>query len=676
MKFYSSVALKSVLSFLLGLSFALVFAFPYFNDETYTLLDKFFIAAVPAFALTCVLCFLYPFAQEKWIQTSFSSQLTILTLATLAAGVVGVSMRISSPLLLIAEILSLAAIFSALILPAAPFLQKIIEAKDLFRLSLSWLLAAVVAFFTTGFLRNFYAGLYQIVLLAIFSQFVFGIFSYYAVGRIKRFAQRDTAALGIASFLFVLLIIFQVMIFRMGMQFPKLFNAGFFLLAGKEIVLFGIAGIISLPWLAWMLYHLKEPDLYRFLIQNKFAVFVRENLSGLLLSALFFGLYLLIGSVLNHSQFDVDDIFFDADGFIWRYRLTTDQWRDFYWRSVHPLALLILKPSVNLLSVFLRGDKYFAAIILTAMAGAVCVFLVWMFMKEVLQNTVSALIMAFLMGISASHLIFGSLIETYIFLATATLLFFVMIQKGIRSLSLLIPVGVVTMGVTLTNFAQIVIALFGAKPNLRFVVKYIFIVVVLVVSSTLVSNLAYPNAGPYFFVPSSFLAERQNVRAVSLNRSQALIRAFLFNDIVAPSPLLSHKDIAFTQFRFYRAEDFEISEYSTPLQSVTVWTWFAFLSVAAFFFIKDFKSHKVGLTRSLMACVMFNLLFHLRYGKELFLYSPNWTYAVVLLLGISWKNLLAHKRFQILLIAFLVLLMFNNAALLYTIISISSQYIR
>jgi len=556
-----------------------------------------------------------------------------------------------------------------------PFLQKTIGEKEQFRLLLSWLLAASASFFVIGFLANFHTHLYMITLLAVFSQLIFGVFFYYTINRIKRLIQKDTATFWIILCLFALLLVFQAMLFRMGMQFPKLFNANLFLLEGKEVILFVLTGVISLPWLAWLLHRLREPDLYRFLIQNKLIAFIRENLPGLLLSALFFWLYLLIGSILNHPRFDVDDIFFDSDGFIWRFRLTSDQWQDFYWRSVHPLALLILRPSVNLLSMFLHGDTYFAAIVLTALAGAACVFLTWMFMKELLQNTAPALIMASLLGISTSHLIFGSLIETYIFLAATTLLFFVLIQKGNQSLPLLVSVGIATMGITLTNFAQTVIALFGTRPNIKSTFKYVFIVVVLVISLTLVSNLFYPNASPYFFVPSSFIAEEQNVRAISLNRAQALIRAFLFNNIVAPEPLLSHKDIPFTQFRFYRAEDYKISAYATPLQSATGWTWSAFLGVAAIFFVKDFKSRNMRLTFSLLGCVLFNLLIHLRYGKELFLYSPNWTYAIVLLLGISWKKLLVHKWFQILLIAFLLLLMLNNAALLYTIMDVSAPYI-
>jgi hypothetical protein len=220
-----------------------------------------------------------------------------------------------------------------------------------------------------------------------------------------------------------------------------------------------------------------------------------------------------------------------------------------------------------------------------------------------------------------------------------------------------------------------VIALFGTRPNLKFVFKFVSIVVILVISLTLVSNSIYPNANPYFFVPTSFLAERQNVRPVSRNRVHALIRAFLFNNIAAPSPLLSNKDIPFTQFRFYRAEDYKTSKYSTPLQSATEWAWFALLAVAAVFFVKDFKSQNMSLILSLLGCVLFNLLIHLRYGKELFLYSPNWTYAIILLIGISWGNLLARKWFKILIVVFLLLLILNNSALLYTIMENSAPYI-
>jgi hypothetical protein len=615
---------KLILCIAVGLSSALAFAAPYFSNATYTALDKFALVFIPAFSLTCVAYYSLPYIAWGLKQIEF---------------------------------------------------QQMVETKEHVRLLSGWLLGGVASFFVTAFLSNFYLEPY-IVPLTVFSFLILGILFYYGLGSARRLLQTFPADFGIILFLSALIIAFQIIVFRMGMQFPILFEADVFLFKGKEIALFAIAGAISLPLLAWTVSRLKQPRLYALLVENKFSAFVRENLSGVFLSSLFFYLYVLIGSVLNFRGFDVDDIFFDSDGFIWRYRLTTEHWQDFYWRSVHPLALLILRPLVNLISIFLRGELPFAGILLTSFAGAACVFLAWLFMKGVLENNTAALLMASLLGLSASHLFFGSLIETYIFLAAVTLFFFVLMQKGNHSLPLLVAAGVVTMGITLTNFAQVVIALFCARPNIKYIFKYILMVVALVVSLTLASNVFYPNASPYFYVPSSFLAEEQNVRALSYNRAQALVRAFLFNNIAAPSPMLSHKDIPFMQFRFYRAEDYTISAYSTPLQSVIVRVWLALLAVAAVFFIKDFKSHNPGLTLSLLGCVLFNLLLHLRYGKELFLYSPNWTYAVVLLLGISWKGLLTRRWFQILLLAFLVLLVLNNAALFYTIMEVSVPYIK
>jgi hypothetical protein len=49
MKRFAPALIKVIASLMIGLSFALAFAFPYFSDEKYKLLDKFALVAVPAF---------------------------------------------------------------------------------------------------------------------------------------------------------------------------------------------------------------------------------------------------------------------------------------------------------------------------------------------------------------------------------------------------------------------------------------------------------------------------------------------------------------------------------------------------------------------------------------------------------------------------------------------------
>lgn len=547
------------------------------------------------------------------------------------------------------------------------------ERAGYLRLLGAWLLGSVVAYLATGFLENFYRDPLQIFWLSLFAQIGFGALADEVLDRAGAILRRRPLDFGIAAALFFALACFTFGIFSMNSRFPVLFAPETFLLGNKSAILFLLADVFSLPLLAWTLSRMArtadQPAV------NQFIRFFRKRLPGLLLASVFFYLYLLIGSVLNFEKFDVDDIFFDADGFIWRYRLITEHWQDFYWRSVHPLALLLLRPATHFIAFFLGGDLHFSAILLTALTGAACVFLTWQFMRDALSNEPAALIMAALLGLSASHLFFGSLIETYIFLAAAALATFVLMQRGNFSPPLLISAGVFTLGMTLTNFAQTLIAVFCAKPNFKFIVKYAAIVAALTITLMLVGNVFYPNASPYFFVPSSLLAEEENVYPLSSSRAVALVRAFAFNNFAAPTPLTSFKDIPFTQFRFYRPEDGLLGRYNTPLQSATEKVWIALLLLAAIFFVKDFKSQPRHLILALFGCLFVNLIIHLRYGKELFLYSANWTYAVTLLLGFSWKSLLKHPWFQITLVAFLILLMFNNAALLQTLMNVSAVHV-
>jgi hypothetical protein len=53
---------------------------------------------------------------------------------------------------------------------------------------------------------------------------------------------------------------------------------------------------------------------------------------------------------------------------------------------------------------------------------------------------------------------------------------------------------------------------------------------------------------------------------------------------------------------------------------------------------------------ALLMCMLFNVGLHLRYGKELFLYSPNWTYALILLMGLAWQGISQRRWFQAILL--------------------------
>ena len=229
----------------------------------------------------------------------------------------------------------------------------------------------------------------------------------------------------------------------MANQFPSLFDAGYFILKNGQWIPFIIGSLLALPCLAWGLKFIKQSDAK----QTTAYHFINEIMAGLLVAGFFFIVYLIIASIFNQPVFDVDDIFFDTDGLLWRTRFVTDSYRDYYWRSVHPFVLLIIRPLITLFAFFLKGDRLAAAFVLVAFTGALCVFLAWYFVKHTVGNSLYALLTASLLGASAAHLVFGSLIETYIFLAAVAMTFMVLLLRD-KPLFTLIITGTISFGIT------------------------------------------------------------------------------------------------------------------------------------------------------------------------------------------------------------------------------------
>jgi len=533
----------------------------------------------------------------------------------------------------------------------------------------AWLAGVFVSFFIAAFLKKFYPP-NAFFLLAAACVSVSALFFYACAAWKPQYQLLDKTLI---AAIFALLFSAQTYFFSIAAPHSKIFHIEYFVLNLKETLVFALAAALAYGFLGWGFFRWRELN-FNSLQNSRLMKFSREHFTGLALSAGFFFLYLSIASAINHPRLDTDDIFFDSDSFIWRFRLTTDQWQDFYWRSLRPLALLLLRPLVHALALLLGGDLHNAAILLAALAGAGCVFLTWLFLKRALGSEISAALFATLLGFSTTHLFYGALLETYIFLALLNLMAFNLALKKESSLAAWAALSAATMGVTLSNVAQTGLAFLSLKPRFNLLLRYVFLTAALTVSLTLTSNIFYPAAAPYFFVPSTFLAERQNVREVSNYRAQALARAFALNNFVAPEPITLKKVIPFTQFRFYLAENGKMSSYDAPLAAFAARAWLVFLALSAFFFAKNFKEHSWNIALALMGCVAFNLILHIRYGKELFLYSANWTYALLLLLGLAWKAPLKNRWAQAALLALAALMMVNNMELFRTILEETEPY--
>lgn len=541
------------------------------------------------------------------------------------------------------------------------------------RLISAWLFGISLSYYLLGFFSNFHTTDLDVVFLTLVFHSGVSLFFYYSLGMARKQFQHDPVDLGLTAVLFIVLLSFALRTFEMAKQFTSLFDPSYFHLEKTQLVYFVSAVIPALPISALLLSLAPKKQLKQTLAFQA----LERNLSGLLIASLFFIVYLILASIFNRPIFDVDDIFFDTDGLLWRTRLTTNAYQDYYWRSVHPFVLLIIRPLITLIAFSLNGDKLSAAFVLVAFSGALCVFLAWYFIKHMIGNSIYALLIASLLGASAAHLVFGSLIETYIFLAATTMIFLVFLLKD-QPLLVLIITGAASFGITITNFASTVIAFLFIKRNLKQWISYGLLVSMLIFPITLLNNLVYPNSQPYFFTPSSLNAETGNTFSPTIERASAIVRVMFLHSIVAPVPLVFKAEIPFLKVWMSKFDPIQLSKYQTWFGKTLAYFWLGLIVLGATLFLKNLYLKRTDnrFPLAFICILFFNFVLHLLYGKDIFLYSTNWTYAIILFLALAWKDLADKRWFQLVLFIFLGLLLFNNSHLFLTMLTASATHIK
>jgi hypothetical protein len=411
---------------------------------------------------------------------------------------------------------------------------------------------------------------------------------------------------------------------------------------------------------------------------SRLYAFIDSNLSGILIALIFFSVYFVLANIFNHPLFNFDDIFFDTDSKLWRARFGTENYHDYYERTVHPFVLILVRPWANLISLFLKENLLHASFVLIALTGAICVFLAWYFVKETTSNAFYASLIASLFGASTSQLIFGSILETYGFLALTALIFTLLLLRNAPSW-MLIATGTATFGITVSNVAQTVIAHFMVKRDVLQLIKYGLIVMALVLPLNILNNVIYPNAHPYLWEVSTLQFEEKNVFTPTLQRANYLTRVMAFNSIVAPYPILFKEDIPFIKIWMFQAitkTPLRVAEYKDAFSSIVVYAWAGLFFFGAVLFLKNFRKQDNRFPFTFILTALFFFILHMRYGRDVFLYSSNWTYAIILFLALAWREFANKLWFQVTLLTFIGMLVINNSDLIEVILTISSLQIK
>lgn len=531
------------------------------------------------------------------------------------------------------------------------------------RFILAWLLGIPFSYFILGFLGNFYTSGIEFIPVAIVIHSMVTLFGSYLISRMESEYRSKPVDMMIYAVLALALAAFLIGLVNMALKFPNVFDRTIYLIEPTLLVYFFIGLGAAFPAALWISAFAHKKGFKN----SKVFLFIDAHLDGLLLAALFFAVYLLIASIFNQLVFNYDDLFFDTDAKLWRTRFATESYRDYFERPVHPLVLMIVRPLVMLVSLFLKGDTLYATFVLVALTGALSVFLVWYFVKNTTGSSLYATLIGALFGGSTSQLIFGSIIETYVFLGAAALIFIVLLLKD-KPMYALVITGIVAFGITISNFAQTVFAHILVKRNIKQWIIYGAIVSALVFPLNLLNNYIYPDASPYFWDFNALGWEEKNVFAQNLVRANYLGRVMVMSSFVAPEPLLLKEYPPIMKVWMFRASirkaPMQIAQYYGWFESSVAYLWLGFVALGGVLFLKNLRKQDLRFPLTFIITILFYFALHMRYGKDVFLYSANWTYAILLFLALAWQEFSKKRWFQLSLLGFVGLMLANNMRLI------------
>ncbi len=298
----------------------------------------------------------------------------------------------------------------------------------------------------------------------------------------------------------------------------------------------------------------------------------------------------------------------------------------------HPLFVLFLNPGGVLLKGVLRAlgaeqAGRLAAILLCAAAGALGVVAFFRLLRKNGHDAAMAAAWSVVFGLSASQVFFSVFPESWVFSTLALLLLFGATGRPAARAA----AGVLAFGMAVTNIVAVVLA---RRSALRAHAGYVLVVLAAAGALSLVQTALYAGTAPFWRVSAlgrddrlSFVWPHHPRDIVA--RVSELVPHFLEWNLAAPRTAI-HVDQSRTVVDFPRAAEAAFR----PAGLVHAVLWGA-LVVAAIARGARPRSVRRPLVRALGLWTLALALLHLVFGTSLFLYSGQWTFAVLVLVAQS-----------------------------------------
>lgn len=358
------------------------------------------------------------------------------------------------------------------------------------------------------------------------------------------------------------------------------------------------------------------------------------------LFCLFLPLYLITGRALSATGvFKHDDAIFQSD--TWRSTCdATEPAADHYRTKVHPLFVLFFNPLGNPLRKA-TGSSLLVAVALVASAGALCVVIAHAVFTVLGLSRVAAVALSCLLGLSTSHLVFGSIPDTFIVTALSfTVCCWLALRRPGARLPA-VPAGVFSMGIATTNLVPSML-LFAAGARqaggflsmLRKSAALLLAVLAVTAGLSLLQKRLYPSAN-LFFVPDSFREDTHytfvpHTRAEAADRGSALLRHLTVFSLIAAEPRMwtpQGSEVPWVSFQEQTLADLP------GAGRLALGFLLAVYGVAIYGIFRR-RLLREPVFQGLLLGIAFLALLHYFYGDDLFLYSCSWVFLV--LAAVAW----------------------------------------
>lgn len=329
--------------------------------------------------------------------------------------------------------------------------------------------------------------------------------------------------------------------------------------------------------------------------------------------------------------------------------------------DVHPLFLIIVQPIVSFVSG-ITTNKMLALIILSSFVSSLSVLYIYKILNIIKKDKKINIIISLIYLFSFSNIIYTSGMETYNFASLFLIMLVYFVLNNYKEFNkysylLLVVLGTLSLGFTITNFVVFLILIFmlfiSKKINLKKSILIVLLSIVCMFSLNVVQKVIWPNT-PLVF--SNSITGEAKTYSKSINIANVIENDY-YNSLIG-----SNIGMRMTYGDVFNDNNIMINFTKPIVIGIILISIFYILLVALL--IRNYKKN-IFINTSLLLILLFNTILHTIYGNDCaFLYTLHFLYPIVLLLGInlnSENNTKLKKFVEYCLIGFIILqVVINN----------------